>query len=82
MKFGLDEEVIEKLQNVFANYDDIKKVIIYGSRAKGNYRKGSDIDLVLFGQNLSFDILSRLDEKIDNLYLPYLFDISIFNHNR
>lgn len=54
--------------------------IIYGSRAKGNYRKGSDIDLVLKGENLTINDVLKLEDDLDELLLPYLFDISILHH--
>ncbi len=78
MKFGLDEKVIEKINLVFASFPKIDKVIIYGSRAKGNYREGSDIDLTLMGEELDLSVLNAIDTKLDDLLLPYLFDISIF----
>lgn len=78
MKFGLDEKVIEKINLVFASFPKIDKVIIYGSRAKGNYREGSDIDLTLIGEGLDLSVLNALDTNLDDLLLPYLFDISIF----
>ena len=79
MKFGLKDEVITNICNVFSNFAEIEKVIIYGSRAKGNYKNGSDIDLTLFGDGLEYSILSKLDFQLEELYLPYTFDISIFN---
>jgi len=50
-------------------------------RAKGNYHTGSDIDITLKGTNLTLrnSVYPLLDD-LDDLYLPYLFDISIFNH--
>ncbi len=79
MKFGLNQETINKINSVFKNHQKIEKVLIYGSRAKGNYRKGSDIDLTLFGDNLEYNILGKLNSEIDDLNTPYLFDISIFS---
>lgn len=78
MRFGLEEKVIEKINFVFASFPKIHKVIIYGSRAKGNYREGSDIDLTLIGEGLDLSVLNAVDTKLDDLLLPYLFDISIF----
>jgi predicted nucleotidyltransferase len=80
MQFGLSDKVIKQLQNIFSQYEDIEKVTIYGSRAKGNYRKGSDIDLVFYGNNLNQKIIYSIEEDIEELYLPYLFDIAIFSH--
>ena len=56
----------------------VQKVLLYGSRAKGNYRNGSDLDLTLIGANISYAQLSKIDIQIDDLLLPYSFDISIF----
>ncbi|MBC8054424.1 MAG: nucleotidyltransferase domain-containing protein [Sphingobacteriaceae bacterium] len=78
MKFGLKEEVIEKINAVFNQFPQIEKVILYGSRAKGNYRNGSDIDLTLIGEGLNLDLLNKVDIKIDDLLLAYSFDISIY----
>lgn len=78
MKFGLKEEIINKINSVFEKTPEVQEVIIYGSRAKGNYRIGSDVDLTLKGVNLTSNILSKITDDIDELNTPYLFDISIF----
>ena len=54
------------------------KVILYGSRAKGNYKNGSDIDLCFFGKDLTKDIIYKIDLVLDDLLLPYSFDLSIY----
>lgn len=78
MKFGLKQSTIDKIKNVFFSFEDIEKVIIYGSRAKGNYRNGSDIDLTFFGRGLDITILNKISIELDDLLLPYSFDLSIF----
>jgi predicted nucleotidyltransferase len=78
MNFGLPESTIIKINAVFARYPEIEKVLIYGSRAKGNYREGSDIDITLKGKNLTEALRSQIFSEIDNLNTPYLFDISVF----
>ena len=78
LKFGLKQATIDKINSVFRMHPEIEKVVIYGSRAKGNYRPGSDIDITLFGENVTRDTLSKLDWEIDDLNTPYLFDISIY----
>ncbi|HOD53539.1 MAG TPA: nucleotidyltransferase domain-containing protein [Candidatus Cloacimonadota bacterium] len=77
--YGLDTEVINKINAVFEEIPDIEKVILYGSRAKGNYKIGSDIDLTLQGHQLSLNTIYELMDKLDNLYLPYKFDISVYD---
>jgi predicted nucleotidyltransferase len=77
-RFGLKEAKINQIISVFLQYSQIHKVLLYGSRAKGNYRNGSDIDLTLIG-DVSYSQLSTIEDKIDDLLLPYSFDISIFS---
>jgi predicted nucleotidyltransferase len=79
MKYGLKESYIQQIQSIFAEYSAIEKVILYGSRAKGNYRKGSDIDLTLVGQTLDFNLLLKIENKLDDLLLPYNIDLSILH---
>lgn len=78
LRFGLKEAPIEKICGVFARYPQIEKAVIYGSRAKGNYKNGSDIDLTLHGKGLTLDILYKIMTEIDDLLLPYKIDLSIF----
>ena len=79
MSFGLPEKLINAFNETFASYSEIEKVIIYGSRAKGNFRNGSDIDLTLVGENITEDIKSKVWLDLDELNSPYLIDISILH---
>jgi predicted nucleotidyltransferase len=79
MKFGLKESDIELIQTVLSNYKEVYKVLIYGSRAKGTFKPASDIDLTLLGEKLNLTIQHKIENDLDDLMLPYLFDISIFN---
>lgn len=79
MKFGLKEETIDKINNVFAKYPQVEEVFIYGSRAKGDFKNGSDIDLTLKGDRIDLSLANKISLEIDDLLLPYSFDISIFN---
>ena len=79
-RFGLDEKVIERVNSVFNQSAKIQRVIIYGSRATGQQRQGSDIDLTLVGPSLISDDLARIENQIDDLMLPYKFDLSLFHH--
>ena len=78
MKFGLSNDTIWMFHSVFERYPEVEEVIIYGSRAKGNYREGSDIDITLIGPNLTEDIRGKIWLDLDDLNHPYLFDLSIF----
>lgn len=58
-KFGLNEQSIRIITDILKKYPEIEQAIIYGSRAKGNYRIGSDIDLTFKGQHLNQTILAK-----------------------
>lgn len=75
--FGLKQSVVHKMNCVFSCFPQIEKAIIYGSRAKGNYRNGSDIDITLFG-DITFQQLNRISSQLDDLLLPYFIDLSIY----
>jgi uncharacterized protein len=79
MPFGLTLTTITKIQNVFHAYPQIEQAILYGSRAKGNFKSGSDIDLSLTGDALELSIVNKLRNSLDDLLLPYTFDISVFS---
>lgn len=79
-KFGLQELTINKINTIFSSFTEIEKVVIYGSRAKGNPKPGSDIDLTLFGEGLTTDILLTISRYLDDLLLPYTIDLSIYHH--
>ena len=79
MKYGLPERTIQKLCEVFSHYPEVEKVVLYGSRARGTYKNGSDIDLTLWGAELSHSVLSRIDSELDDLLLPYMIDLSNFS---
>ncbi len=80
MKYGLPQSAIEKICAVLSQYPQVEQVILYGSRAKGNYKTGSDIDLTLRGSaDLTLNVVYRILEDLDELHLPYTIDLSIFN---
>ena len=77
---GLPESAIHKICAVFARYPQVEKAILYGSRAKGTYRNGSDIDLTLCGAaDLTLSVQHRIANELDDLLLPYMIDLSIFH---
>lgn len=75
MKFGLSDTVIKDLQDVFRRHANIKKVLIFGSRSKGNYRAGSDIDLAVIGNGIDYNLLLSILCEIDDLELLYSVDL-------
>ena len=76
--FGLTVATLDKIRGVFARYPQVEKAVLYGSRAKGNYKHGSDIDLTLYGDDLTYNNLLAMLSNLDDLLLPYMIDLSIF----
>ena len=79
MSYGLKDIELERLTALFAKNERIESVILYGSRAKGNNKPFSDVDITLKGENLTHTDLNKLSLEIDDLLLPYQFDVSIFH---
>ena len=79
MEFGLKQNELDALRAVLASIPEVDEAIIYGSRARGTNRVSSDIDITLKGNNLTYLQLALLDAKIDDLYLPYFVDLSLFS---
>lgn len=80
MNFGLTRDTIEKVQAVFRTYPEVSQVILYGSRAKGNFRPGSDIDLVIQNSDIDFKKLNQIRTDLEALHTPYIFDLSVFEN--
>lgn len=78
MLFGIKDEQLTKIKNAISSFNKIDEVIIFGSRAKGNFKPGSDIDMAIKGKDFSFDDLLRLHHALDELNLPYKFDLLIY----
>ncbi len=74
-KFGLPERTINMITEYFANIPEVETVKIFGSRARGNYKPYSDIDFVLYGQNLTTKLTNRIASELDELQTPYKFDV-------
>jgi predicted nucleotidyltransferase len=78
MNHGLTSETVDRIRSALARFPEVEKAVLYGSRAKGNYKRGSDIDLTLFGSGLKASVLSQINSGLDDLLLPFKIDISIF----
>ena len=76
-RFGLPTASVAALQAVLMRFPRVERAEIYGSRAEGNYRHGSDIDLTLFGEALTQDDLLKIEGEFDGLPLPYRVDLSL-----
>ena len=78
-KTGLTNKEVERIKSVFSKYSEVEEVLLYGSRAKGNYKPASDIDLTIKGKNIDLTLQTKIECDLDDLLLPYKFDISIYD---
>ncbi len=76
-EWGLPVSAVEALQAVFSRHPAIEQVLIYGSRAKGNFRPGSDIDLTICETGLDWAGFQQVEAEIEELNLPYKVDLSL-----
>lgn len=77
-QFGLPESRLQAIQNVFAQFPEVERVVLYGSRAKGTYRDGSDIDLAVFTyESAEFSLLTKLSLALDDLDMPWGCDVAL-----
>lgn len=81
MKFGLRDQDLTTIIREIERYDSIEKAILFGSRAKGTYLPGSDVDIALVGERVDFDVASRLHARLEEESpMPYFFDIVDYTH--
>jgi predicted nucleotidyltransferase len=79
MSVDLEMKTIEKIKSLIEASSNIKSIILFGSRAKGAAKDGSDIDLAIVGDNIGFRDVCGLGSKLDELGLPYKIDIINYN---
>jgi len=78
--FGITETSYSLIISVIEKYPQIETVLIFGSRAKGNYRNGSDIDLAIQGNECSPELASKLSGIInEQTAIPYYVDVVDYN---
>lgn len=73
--FGLPAHTLERIRAALVQTHHLERAVIYGSRAKGNYRPGSDIDLALQGAELTEAEQHALANRLEELLLPYTIDL-------
>ncbi len=79
MIHGLSAATVKRICEVLAQHPEVEKAVLYGSRANGSHRPGSDIDLTILGDGLSHALLTRIGNDLDDLLLPYQIDLSLFS---
>ena len=77
--FGLKEEEEQILKSIFSKYENLNKVVVYGSRAKGTFNERSDVDLVITESNIDRPLIGQIISEINNSNFPYLVDLQDFS---
>jgi len=81
VNLGLEEFELHFIIDAIKKFSEIEKAVIFGSRAKGNYKPGSDVDIALYGEKVNFDTLSALHSLLEEHGpLPYFFDVVDYTH--
>ena len=75
MKFGLEQNIIDKLIAVFEQNSKVDKALVFGSRAKGNYRPDSDIDIAIKGQDLNTDDIIAMSVAFEEKGITHKIDL-------
>ncbi|HLR34242.1 MAG TPA: nucleotidyltransferase domain-containing protein [Tissierellales bacterium] len=76
MSYGISKRSMELIINAFMKQREIDRASIFGSRSMGNYKSGSDVDIAIYGTNISIEIVNKINIELnEKLPLPYYFDI-------
>ena len=81
MNFGISDSDLAYIVSAIAKFDEIERASIFGSRAKGTCKPGSDVDIAIYGDSVNFNTISKLHALLeDESPMPYRFDIVDYNH--
>ncbi len=72
---GLSAPTVEKIVTVLARFPEVERAVLFGSRAKGVHKRGSDNDLALVGEQLDWRMIGRIYDALDDLLLPFRFSL-------
>jgi uncharacterized protein len=77
----LTADALELIRGVFRRHSQVRRVVIFGSRALGRFENQSDVDLALWG-DMDPDLMGRIAGELDELPLPYTFDVKAYEFIR
>jgi predicted nucleotidyltransferase len=81
LRHGLSEKTVLQIAQVLARFPGVERALLFGSRAKGTYRTGSDIDLALVGAPLDWRLVGKIYDALDDLLLPHRFSLIVYEEN-
>jgi len=73
--YGLTDRDANIIFGIFNNYSDVRNVLIFGSRAKGVFHKGSDVDLAIDNSDISLKTICKIKSDFEESSLPYRVDV-------
>jgi predicted nucleotidyltransferase len=76
---GLKEPALSRIRDVLHRHPKVQKAVLFGSRAKGSHKPGSDLDIALVGHELRLKDLNAISLDLDDLLLPYAIDLAIYD---
>ena len=76
--YGLNQRDMQTISSILSKYDEVKNVLIFGSRAKGVYHSGSDIDMAIVNKNIQYQTLRKIKSDFSDSSLPYNVDLVNF----
>lgn len=76
---GLDANQLKQILSLIEKHPEVERIVLFGSRAMGTFRPGSDIDLALFGSKDLYPVINRILHDYDDLYLPWKLDLISYN---
>lgn len=77
---GFQQSDLAIIVSVLQKHQEVAEAWLFGSRAKGNYKTGSDVDIALKGEHLTAEIISNISYQLnEETSLPYKFDILNYN---
>mgnify|MGYP000998800959 CR=1 FL=1 len=81
MKFGLKQEDLDYIIDAISRFEEIEKAAMFGSRAMGNSKLGSDIDIAIYGDKVDMNTVAKLKYVLDDESpMPYFFDVVDYTH--
>ncbi|ADQ07635.1 DNA polymerase beta domain protein region [Caldicellulosiruptor hydrothermalis 108] len=78
-RFGIEEEILNKIIEIFKKYKQVRKACIFGSRARGDYRRGSDVDICIWLEEESENPIYKIQDELEEVNTILLFDVVAFN---
>jgi predicted nucleotidyltransferase len=78
--YGIKQEVWQKIAEIIYSNSSVDRAFLFGSRAKGNFRDNSDIDIVIKGKNITYEEFASIKNRLDELDIPQKIDLILYEN--